>query len=514
MSQDEKPGWFGRLFGRKAGPAPDEAETPPTEMPAAEAAEVPAEAAPASEAPDEASSAPASPAPASPAPASPAEGQPDFATGADDVAHVPLPASEPAPADPDRNSVPDEIEGADLQPIAGKTERPPAGTAGDAPARGAEPADTTSRAFAPTPSAVGGTPASGFGQAEPGTASALAAPAAAPDPDIQPIDTAAALASDAAKDSALPEPGKRGWWGRLTEGMKRTSTSLSDRVTGLFTKRKLDATTLEDLEDALIQADFGLETATRISDAVGKGRYEKGISPDAVRAILATEVERALDPVAVPLRVDRDKRPFVILMVGVNGAGKTTTIGKLALKLRAEGRSVMLAAGDTFRAAAVEQLKVWGERTGTPVITRPQGSDAAGLAFDALQEAKRQGSDVLLIDTAGRLQNKAGLMAELEKIVRVLAKLDPEAPHATLLVLDATVGQNALSQVELFAQAAPVSGLVMTKLDGTARGGILVALAAKFGLPVHFIGVGEGVEDLEPFAARDFARAIAGLEKD
>jgi len=198
----------------------------------------------------------------------------------------------------------------------------------------------------------------------------------------------------------------------------------------------------------------------------------------------------------------------------VNGAGKTTTLGKLASKLRAEGRTVMLAAGDTFRAAAIDQLKVWGARTGTPVVSGAQGADAAGLAFDALKQAQAAGTDVLLIDTAGRLQNKTGLMAELEKIVRVLRKQNPDAPHATLLVLDATVGQNAISQVELFSQAAPVSGLVMTKLDGTARGGILVALAAKFGLPVHFIGVGEGVEDLEPFAARDFARAIAGLEKD
>ena len=251
----------------------------------------------------------------------------------------------------------------------------------------------------------------------------------------------------------------------------------------------------------------------RMSEAVGKGRYEKGISPDEVRTILATEIERALEPVAMPITIDSAKKPYVILTVGVNGAGKTTTIGKLSLKFKAEGRSVMLAAGDTFRAAAIEQLRVWGERTGTPVISRAQGSDAAGLAFDAFKEARENGTDVLLIDTAGRLQNKAGLMAELEKIVRVIRKLDPEAPHATLLVLDATVGQNALSQVELFSQAAPVSGLVMTKLDGTARGGILVALAAKFGLPVHFIGVGEGVEDLEPFAARDFARAITGLPK-
>jgi fused signal recognition particle receptor len=203
----------------------------------------------------------------------------------------------------------------------------------------------------------------------------------------------------------------------------------------------------------------------------------------------------------------------VLLMVGVNGAGKTTTIGKLAQKFRAVGHSVMIAAGDTFRAAAIEQLKIWGDRTGAPVIARPHGSDAAGLAFDALKEARERGTDILMIDTAGRLQNKAGLMAELEKIIRVMKKIDPDAPHATLLVLDATVGQNAMSQVELFRQTAGVTGLVMTKLDGTARGGILVALAAKFGLPVHFIGVGEGVDDLEPFTARDFARAIAGLDE-
>jgi fused signal recognition particle receptor len=294
--------------------------------------------------------------------------------------------------------------------------------------------------------------------------------------------------------------------------MKRTSSSLSESVTGLFTKRRLDAGTLDELEDALIQADLGIETATRITKAVGEGRYNKESAPDEVRAILAGEVERALQPVAKPLAVDRAKKPFVILMIGVNGAGKTTTIGKLAQKFRAQGLSVMLAAGDTFRAAAIEQLKVWGERVGALVLSREQGADAAGLAFDALKEAKERGTDVLLIDTAGRLQNKAGLMAELEKIVRVMKKFDESAPHATLLVLDATVGQNAVSQVELFQKAAGVTGLVMTKLDGTARGGILVALAAKFGLPVHFIGVGEGVEDLEPFAARDFARAIAGLD--
>jgi fused signal recognition particle receptor len=250
----------------------------------------------------------------------------------------------------------------------------------------------------------------------------------------------------------------------------------------------------------------------RITEAIASGRYNKEISPQEVKTILAGEVEKTLQPVAQALTIDRTKKPFVILMVGVNGAGKTTTIGKLSQKFRQQGLTVMLAAGDTFRAAAIEQLKIWGERVGAPVLARGQGADAAGLAYDALQEAKADGTDVLLIDTAGRLQNKAGLMAELEKIVRVVKKFDPSAPHATLLVLDATVGQNAMSQVELFQKAAGVTGLVMTKLDGTARGGILVALAEKFRLPVHFIGVGEGVEDLEPFTARDFAKAIAGLE--
>ena len=423
-------------------------------------------------------------------PASLSEGQPDFATAATDVSHVPPPPGEPSEATPDKNAIPDELEGADLQPVEGAEERPPAGTAGDDPARGAEAADTTSQAFAP----------------EPVQAVPLTAPA---EPERGPEGETRIFMPE--PDTASEEP-KRGWWSRLTGGMKRTSSALTERVTGLFTKRKLDADTLEELEDALIQADFGIETATRISEAVGKGRYEKGISPDAVREILAAEVERALIPVAIPFQVDASKKPFVILMIGVNGAGKTTTIGKLALKLKAEGHSLMLAAGDTFRAAAIEQLKVWGQRTQTPVIARAQGADAAGLAFDAYEAAKAQGTDVLLIDTAGRLQNKTGLMAELEKILRVIRKIDPEAPHAVLLVLDATVGQNALSQVELFSKAANVTGLVMTKLDGTARGGILVALAAKFGLPVHFIGVGEGVEDLEPFAARDFARAIAGLD--
>jgi fused signal recognition particle receptor len=334
--------------------------------------------------------------------------------------------------------------------------------------------------------------------------------------DLQPVEgrtpeIRGAEPSGTSSPQTSAEPAN--WWRRLTDGMRRTSSNLGESVTGLFTKRKLDAAVLEELEDALVRADLGLEAAVRIAEAVGQGRYNKEVGPDEVKLILASEVEKALEPVARPLVIDRDRKPFVILMIGVNGSGKTTTIGKLAAKFRQQGLKVMLAAGDTFRAAAIEQLKVWGERTGAPVVSRDQGADAAGLAYDALQEARDQGSDVLIVDTAGRLQNKAGLMAELEKMVRVMKKLDDGAPHAVLLVLDATVGQNAVSQVELFRQVAGVTGLVMTKLDGTARGGILVALAAKFGVPVHFIGVGESVEDLEPFTARDFARAIAGLEQ-
>jgi fused signal recognition particle receptor len=312
---------------------------------------------------------------------------------------------------------------------------------------------------------------------------------------------------------AVPAP-KQSWLQRLRLGLSRSSTTIARGVTDIFTKRKLDAASLDDLEDVLIQADLGLAAATRIREAVGHGRYERGINPDEVKKILADEVERALGPVARPLVIDPSKRPFVILVVGVNGSGKTTTIGKLAAKFRAEGKADLLAAGDTFRAAAIEQLRIWARRTLSAIVERDQGSDAAGLAFDALTRARELNVDVMLMDTAGRLQNRTELMSELEKIIRVMRKVDAEAPHAVLLVLDATVGQNALSQVEIFGRIAGVTGLVMTKLDGTARGGILVAIADKFALPVHFIGVGEGVEDLEPFAARDFADAIAGIDRE
>jgi fused signal recognition particle receptor len=315
---------------------------------------------------------------------------------------------------------------------------------------------------------------------------------------------------------AAPEAGEaaRGaWLARLAAGLSRTSSTLSRGVADIFAKRKLDANALDELEDILIQADLGLAAATRIREAVGGGRYDRGIEPEAVKAILAEEIARALEPVARPLMIDASKRPFVILVVGVNGSGKTTTIGKLAAKFAADGLKVTVAAGDTFRAAAIEQLKIWASRAGADIVAREPGGDAASLAFEALTRAKATNADVLMIDTAGRLQNRAELMSELEKIVRVIKKVDAEAPHATLLALDATVGQNALSQVEIFGRIAGVTGLVMTKLDGTARGGILVAVAEKFGLPVHFIGVGESVDDLEPFAARDFAAAIAGVER-
>jgi fused signal recognition particle receptor len=307
-----------------------------------------------------------------------------------------------------------------------------------------------------------------------------------------------------------PETGTA-WWRRLAGGLKRSSSALG-AISDLVTKRKLDDATLAAIHDGLVRADLGVVIADRVVVALGEGRHNAAISPEEVKTVVAAEIEKALVPVAQPLSVDAAKKPFVILVAGVNGSGKTTTIGKLAAKFRAEGRSVMLAAGDTFRAAAIEQLKIWATRSGAEFIAREAGADAAGLAFDAVAAAKHRGLDVLLIDTAGRLQNRTELMGELEKIVRVIKKVDATAPHAVLLVLDATVGQNALSQVEIFQKAVGVTGLAMTKLDGTARGGILVAIAAKFALPVHYVGVGESIDDLAPFSAREFGRAIAGLD--
>ncbi len=301
------------------------------------------------------------------------------------------------------------------------------------------------------------------------------------------------------------------WFQRLRDGLSRSSRELSGSIAGVFTRKKLDEETLQDLEDVLIRADLGVETAMRITDTLSSTRLGRDVSDAEVRAVMAAEIEKVLKPVAMPLELDLSHKPHVVLVVGVNGTGKTTTIGKLAAKLTAGGLKVTLAAGDTFRAAAIEQLKIWGERTGSEVVSSKLGADAAGLAWDAYEKAKANGSDVLIIDTAGRLQNKAELMAELEKIVRVLGRHDADAPHTVLQTVDATTGQNALNQVEIFRNVAGVNGLVMTKLDGTARGGILVGIAAKHRLPVYFIGVGEQVDDLEPFSAGDFAKAIAGV---
>ncbi len=310
------------------------------------------------------------------------------------------------------------------------------------------------------------------------------------------------------------QPQKSGWLNRLVSGLSKSSTKLVTGISDIFTKSKLDDAALAELEDVLIAADLGTATAAKLTTALAKSRFGKDVSSEEVRIAFAADITKVLEPVALPLSVDPARKPFVILMVGVNGAGKTTTIGKLAQQFRRDGLNVTMAAGDTFRAAAVEQLKVWGSRVGAHVVARDTGADAASLAFEALQEARKRGDDVLLVDTAGRLQNKDVLMAELQKISRSIAKADPGAPHATLLVLDATVGQNAHSQVEIFKNIVGVTGLVMTKLDGTAKGGVVVALAEKFKLPVHYIGVGEGADDLRPFTSQSFARSLMGLSPE
>ena len=305
---------------------------------------------------------------------------------------------------------------------------------------------------------------------------------------------------------------RRGWLDRLKAGLAKSSARLNEGIGAIFLRRRLDDEALAELEELLIASDMGTGVAREVADTLRRTRFNQEVAPAEVRTALAAQIARLVEPVMKPLRIDPAKKPFVVLVVGVNGSGKTTTIAKLARAWRAEGKGVVLAAGDTFRAAAIEQLQIWGERTGCPVVTRPHGSDAAGLAYEALAEARQAGADILLIDTAGRLHNKAGLMGELQKIVRVLKKLDAAAPHAVLLVLDATVGQNAHAQAETFREMVGVTGIVMTKLDGTAKGGVLVSLAEKYGIPVHALGVGEGAEDLRPFEAEAYARSLVGLE--
>lgn len=333
---------------------------------------------------------------------------------------------------------------------------------------------------------------------EPQTRAADAVPAPPPAIRTEPVPTLPPVISAPAP---TPEAAKPGLIGRLF-GAKPAAEE---------PRRILDDTMLESLEEVLIQADMGVDTALRVTANIAEGRMGRKVSTSELRTALAAEVARIMTPVAKPLPLYPTK-PQVVLVVGVNGSGKTTTIGKLASQFKSAGKSVIIAAGDTFRAAAVEQLQIWGTRAGVPVLTAPEGSDPASLAFDALTRAKAEGADLLMIDTAGRLQNRADLMEELAKIIRVLRKVDPTAPHNTLLVLDATTGQNAITQVEIFRKIADVSGLVMTKLDGTAKGGVLVALADKFGLPIHAIGVGEQIDDLAPFDPDDFARALVGLD--
>lgn len=305
---------------------------------------------------------------------------------------------------------------------------------------------------------------------------------------------------------------KTSWWQRLKGGLSKSTTQLTSGITQLFTHRKLDQAMLDELEELLIAADLGPVTAARLVEEFGRTRFGKDIGSDEVKTALAAQITTLLEPVAKPLVIDTAHKPFVLLMVGVNGAGKTTTLGKLARQWVDEGKKVMLVAGDTFRAAAVGQLKVWGERAGCEVMTGPENSDPAALAYQALERARAEGIDILLIDTAGRLQNKKGLMEELAKVSRVLKKLDAAAPHATLLVLDGTAGQNAHGQVEVFGEMAKVDGLVVAKLDGSSKGGVVVGLAERFKLPIVAVGVGEGVADLQPFVAADFARALMGLE--
>jgi fused signal recognition particle receptor len=337
-------------------------------------------------------------------------------------------------------------------------------------------------------------------------------------PSAEPAPLAELDVETKAETPASPVPGdseaeveKKGWLSRLRDGLAKSTKRVTESITGLFTKKKLDQETLNDLEDALIQADLGVTVAARLVEKLGKERFGKEVTDEEVRAAFADDIAEILQPVAIPLKIDAAHKPHVVLVIGVNGSGKTTTIAKMAHLFKVEGKSVILAAGDTFRAAAVEQLKVWGDRAGVPVIARQTGADAAGLAYEALEKAKAEGCDVLLIDTAGRLHNKTNLMEELAKIVRVIRKLDPSAPHSSLLVLDATVGQNAHAQVETFKALSPVDALVVTKLDGSAKGGVLVALAERFKLPVVAIGVGETIDDLRPFEARSFARSLMGL---
>ena len=336
-------------------------------------------------------------------------------------------------------------------------------------------------------------------------------PESEPEPEPEPESASEPEQESDPEPAPAPDPESRSWLSRLTGGLAKSSARLTSGITGAFNKRTLDDDALEELEEALILADLGAAPAAKIVADFAKTRFNKEVTDDEIRQALAQQITAILRPVEVPLEIDTSNAPHVILVVGVNGSGKTTTIGKLSQHFTDGGHRVLLAAGDTFRAAAIEQLKIWADRTGSEIVSKEQGTDAAALAFEAITLAKEVGADIVLMDTAGRLHNKADLMDELSKVVRVIKKVQPDAPHDTLLILDATTGQNALSQVEIFRKTADITGLIVTKLDGTAKGGVMVALADKFGLPVHAIGVGETAADLQPFDAEEFAQALTGM---
>jgi fused signal recognition particle receptor len=486
MSEERKSGWFGRLFRRE----PERQEPPPPAV--EEQAWQPPEPAPPSEAP----APPPEPEPQPPEPERIEEDPPATAPAPEPEPEHPLEPAPPLPYEPEPAAKPGWVG----RLFGREPERHETSA----------PAEAYDRQPEPVPIDDPGPIREPVERAEPG-------PAIEPQPAVEEARWAEAETAPAPIEEPAPEPEpapKTGWLARLRQGLSRSSGALTGNIAGIFTRKKLDDETLEELEEALIMADLGVETSTRMVQRIRDERFGKEVTESEIREALAKQIAEVLEEVAEPLPVRDEARPQVVLVAGVNGVGKTTTIGKLAKQQMLMGRRVMMAACDTFRAAAVEQLEIWGNRNGCPVMKAKTGADAAGLAYDALARAKREDYDLLLIDTAGRLQNKTELMEELAKIVRVIQKLEPEAPHDVLLVLDATTGQNVFNQVDLFNHMVELTGFIVTKLDGSAKGGVVVALAERFGLPVHAVGVGEAIDDLRPFEPDAFARGLLGLDAD
>lgn len=484
--------WIDRLRGKGEQPAPEDAPpagqafSPPPGQPPEPAPPTGEPSMPAPAAPD----IPLGPLPAEPPPLTARSPLERIGAEPPPPPTAPPPEAEPAlpPRDPD----------AALREAVAATEPEPEPPAPEAPSRGGWLARLRGRG--------GETPA----PPEPPPAE----PAATPAPEPEEPAAAAPLAAEPPAGEAAEAPAARGgWFARLKAGLSRSTARLTEGVTGLFNKRRLDEAALEELEETLIAADLGVAAARRIVEGFRRTRFGREVTDEEVKAALAEEIAAILEPVAQPMEIEPGRAPHVVLVVGVNGTGKTTTIAKLGQQYRAQGLSCAFVAGDTFRAAAVEQLQIWGERTGAHVYAPAKdGADAAGLAFDALKAAREAGTEVLLVDTAGRLHNKTALMEELRKIIRVMRRVDESAPHSVLLTLDATTGQNAIQQCKVFGEMVEVTGLAVTKLDGSAKGGVVVALAQEFGLPVHMVGVGEKAEDLRPFTARDYARGLVGLD--